>query len=661
MIDFIYQYEASIRLSVFLGGFSLLALWEWAKPKRELTQVKFKRWFNNIALVVCSTVVVRMVLPTAAIGIAYLVEQKHLGFANLLELPFWLKVLITFILLDLTIYFQHAMFHVLPVMWRFHRVHHSDLDCDVTTGLRFHPVEILFSILIKFITIVALGAPVLTVILFEAALNLMSMFTHSNIHLNNTFERMLRWFVVTPDMHRVHHSTRENETNSNFGFNISLWDRIFATYMAEPKAGHLGMTIGLDQFREPSWQRFSGLIYLPFSTRIKGYAINYRDTKNADELALAKEIAIQNQEKAKLASELSSYIKAIDQHALVSVTDSSGIIIQVNGKFTEISGYSKQELLGQDHRIVNSGTHPKAFFAELWTTITSGNNWHGEICNRAKNGTLYWIDSTIAPIKDVDGTIDRYISIGLDVTERKYHEVELIAAKQEAESANNAKSEFLSNMSHELRTPMNAVMGFSQLLQSDDTLTAEQKDSVQEITMGGKHMMTLINEVLDLSNIEAGKLKFSLEDCNLNNILKECLTFIESLAVNQSIRLFNNINPTTNYTIHVDYTRFKQVMLNLLSNAIKYNREKGTVTLSCDVMDNNQLRINVSDTGHGLTEKELQRLFKSFVRIGEYKGVDGTGIGLVITKRLVELMGGTVGVESEIGKGSHFWVQVPLS
>ena len=304
MIDFIYNYEAIIRLSVFLGGFSMLALWEWSKPKRELTQVKFKRWFNNIAMVVCSTAIVRLIVPVAVIGVAHYVELAQWGFSNLLELPYWFSVLISFILLDLAIYFQHAMFHVLPILWRFHRVHHSDLDFDLTTGLRFHPGEVLISLLIKFTTIVALGAPVLSVILFEISLNLMAMFTHSNIRLNATFERVLRWFVVTPDMHRVHHSILENETNSNFAFNISVWDRIFGTYIAEPKAGHLGMTIGLEQFSESRWQKFTKLIYMPFAIGIRGYAINYRDTKNEDELALARKLATYNQEKAKLVFEI---------------------------------------------------------------------------------------------------------------------------------------------------------------------------------------------------------------------------------------------------------------------------------------------------------------------------------------------------------------------
>ena len=304
MIELIYKSEAIIRLSVFLGGFTLLSVWEWILPSRELSQSKVKRWLNNLGLVVSSTILVHILVPIAAVGVAHLAEQEQWGLINYTELPFWLKVIGCFILLDMSVYLQHVMFHVLPVMWRFHRVHHSDLDCDVTTGLRFHPVEILISILIKMLVIMLLGAPVLSVILFEVVLNLMSMFTHSNIRLNSQFERMLRWVFVTPCMHRVHHSIRENETNSNFAFNLSLWDRIFGTYIAEPQAGQQGMTIGLDQFREPSWQAFSGLLYMPFSLKVRGYAINYRDTRNADELDLARTIAEQNKEKARLAEQL---------------------------------------------------------------------------------------------------------------------------------------------------------------------------------------------------------------------------------------------------------------------------------------------------------------------------------------------------------------------
>ena len=436
MIDFIYNNEAAIRLSIFISAFVLLALWEWRWPKRVLMQNKPKRWFNNIALMVTGTLVVRVAVPMAAVGAAYFAENQHIGFANHFELPLWLEMVVIFVLLDLSIYFQHAMFHVLPVMWRFHRVHHSDLDFDVTTGVRFHPVEILISIFIKIFLIVTWGAPVLAVILFEIVLNYMSMFTHCNICLNEKVERVLRWIFVTPDMHRVHHSIRENETNSNFAFNFSVWDRIFGTYRAEPEAGQLGMTIGLTYFRENKWQNYGGLLSTPFSTNVNGYAINYRDTVNANELAQAKEIAQQHEEKAKLATELDGYLQAIGQHALVSVTDSNGVIIEVNDKFVEVSGYSREELLGQNHRIVNSGLHDKEFFDGMWLTITSGENWHDEVCDRAKNGELYWVDTTIVPIKSSDGKIERYLSVRVDISERKKYELGIEKVNQTLTDAN---------------------------------------------------------------------------------------------------------------------------------------------------------------------------------------------------------------------------------
>ena len=436
MIETLYHNEATIRLSIFLGAFLLLAIWEWRWPKRVLTQDKIKRWFNNIALMVTGTLVVRVVIPMAAIGVAYVAEKEHLGFANYFELPLWLEVVIVFVILDLAIYFQHAMFHVLPVMWRFHRVHHSDLDYDITTGVRFHPVEILISVFIKMFLIVTLGAPVLAVILFEIALNFMSMFTHCNIYLNEKVERVLRWFIVTPDMHRVHHSVQENETNSNFAFNISIWDRIFGTYRAEPEAGQLGMTIGLTQFREKKWQNYGGLLSTPFSSNVKGYAINYRDTINARELAQAKEIACQHEEKVKLAIQMDSYMQAVGQYALVSVTDRTGNIIEVNDKFVEVSGYSCDELLGQSHRIINSGIHDKAFFEDMWITISSGRKWSGEVCNRNKNGELYWVDSAIVPIRGGDGEIERYVSVRVDISERKKYELGIERVNQELTDAN---------------------------------------------------------------------------------------------------------------------------------------------------------------------------------------------------------------------------------
>jgi len=436
LTTFLYQNEALIRLSLFIGGFFLLSLWEWFTPKRVLTQVKIKRWFSNIAMIVCGTLLTRLLLPIATIGVAYFVDQHQWGLANHVSWPFWLKVVVSFVALDFIIYLQHTCFHVLPSLWRIHRVHHSDLDFDISTGLRFHPLEIFISILIKFIAITALGAPVLSVILFEVVLNFMSMFSHSNIRLNKKLEHVIRWFIVTPDMHRVHHSIEENETNSNFSFNFSIWDRIFGTYIAQPVAGHLDMIIGLEQFQKPHWQNVISLLKMPFITGIHGYAINYRDTKNADELTLAREIALHSQQKETLATELASYMKAINKHALVSVSDVNGKIIQVNEKLCEVSGYSREELLGKDHSILNSGTHSAEFFKELWRTIKTGGSWQGEICNRKKDGSLYWVDSTIVPSRDLDGNIERYISVRIDITAHKFHELELEKANQELADAN---------------------------------------------------------------------------------------------------------------------------------------------------------------------------------------------------------------------------------
>lgn len=436
IVDYIYDNEATIRLNIFLGAFIILALLEWQWPKRALEQKKTKRWLNNISLIVTSTLIVRVIMPTAAVGAAYLAEQHHLGFFNHSDIPFWLQMVIVFIVLDLSVYLQHVFFHVMPIMWRFHRVHHSDLDCDVTTGVRFHPVEILLSIIIKIALILLWGAPVLAVILFEMVLNFMSMFTHSNIRLNEHFECVLRWFFVTPDMHRVHHSVKENETNSNFAFHISIWDRIFGTYKAAPEAGHQAMEIGLEQFRGDECQQFKSLMLMPFYGGMRGYAINYRDTVNERELAQAREISLQIQQKAKLAAELDVYLQAIGEHALVSVTDGDGNIIEANDKFCEVSGYSRNELLGKDHSLVNSGVHDDDFFKEMWSTISSGKKWQGEVCNRAKNGELYWVDSAIIPILDDDGKVERYVSVRVDVSQRKKYELGIEKVNRQLTDAN---------------------------------------------------------------------------------------------------------------------------------------------------------------------------------------------------------------------------------
>ncbi len=275
--QFVLAYEPAIRLGFFLGVFALIALWEVAAPRRALTVSRALRWSSNLGLVALNTVVLRLVFPLAAVGLAAFCAENGWGLLNHFQAPFWLAVPLAVIAMDFVIWLQHVMVHAVPALWRLHRVHHADLDYDVTTGTRFHPLEIVLSMLIKFATIVVLGPPVLAVVIFEVLLNATSMFNHGNIRLPLGVDRVLRWFVVTPDMHRVHHSIEDDETNSNFGFNLPWWDRLFGTYRDQPRAGHLGMTIGIRDFTNPrEVDRLDGMLLLPFRGEIKDYAINRR-------------------------------------------------------------------------------------------------------------------------------------------------------------------------------------------------------------------------------------------------------------------------------------------------------------------------------------------------------------------------------------------------
>jgi sterol desaturase/sphingolipid hydroxylase (fatty acid hydroxylase superfamily) len=238
-----------IRLAFFLGILVLMAAWEIAAPKRHQTVGRWVRWPNNLAVAALNTVFLRILFPTAAVGWALVGEERAWGLLNNLNTPQWAAVMLSLALLDLAIYLQHVLFHAVPVLWRLHRMHHADLDFDVTTGTRFHPLEILLSMLIKLTVIAALGPPAVAVLIFEVLLNATSMFNHGNVRIPPGIDQALRWLVVTPDMHRVHHSVIPTETNSNFGFNLPWWDRLCGTYRAQPAAGHEGMTIGIEQFR----------------------------------------------------------------------------------------------------------------------------------------------------------------------------------------------------------------------------------------------------------------------------------------------------------------------------------------------------------------------------------------------------------------------------
>jgi PAS domain S-box-containing protein len=605
---------------------------------------------------------------------------------------------------------------------------------------------------------------------------------------------------------------------------------------------------------------------------------------------------------------------AVDEHAIISIADVKGDIIHVNDRFCAISGYSREELLGQNHRMVKSDTHPPEFYRELWRTIGVGRTWHGQVCNRRSNGELYWVDATIVPVLDEAGKPARYISIrtditslkhseealrlseerfsfavegagdgisdwnivtgerilsgnyevmlgfakgemvptaaawkdsihpddqgrmvqhlqnylsgksldydvqlrlcckdgsykwilcrgtvvardaggnptrmigiysnisehkkaeesvkqasqysrslieasldplvtisaegkitdvntateqvtgvvradlvgsdfavyftdpaqaregyqqvfakgfvtdyplairhtsgkiidvlynasvyrddagkvlgvfaaARDVTERKKAEVALVGARESAERANHAKSAFLSSMSHELRTPMNAILGFSQMLEYDGALNEDQQDNVNEILKGGRHLLELINEVLDLAKIESGRIDLSIEAVELSTLVEDCHQMILPLAAARKIGLSMMVHKDT--AVQADRIRLKQVLLNLLSNAIKYNRHGGEIRLGLQAIANGWLRISVSDDGCGIAPEHMEQLFQPFTRINaSHSDIEGTGIGLTISRRLVELMGGKVGVDSQAGLGSTFWIELPLA
>ncbi|MDH5393005.1 MAG: response regulator [Gammaproteobacteria bacterium] len=482
----------------------------------------------------------------------------------------------------------------------------------------------------------------------------------------------------------------------------------------------------------------------------------------------------------------------MDQHDIVSTADISGQITSVNDRFCEISGYSREELLGKNHNLLKSERHSRSFYNDLWATISSGKIWHGSICNLSKNGDEYWVESTIVPFLDDRGKPYKYVSartditvlrnseerlsrsqefanmgtwdwnihtgelfwsdliwplfgyekaktamtydnfmaavhpddrqmvadavndcvqkgtdyniehrviwsdgsehwlqesgdvvrteqgkalhmLGVvqDITDRKQTERDLMHAHEEAENANRAKSQFLSSMSHELRTPLNAIIGFSQLmkLETDQPLTEIQKDNVNEISTAGEHLLELINEVLDLSKIEAGHIELSIGTVVLGEVIAESIQLIKPLAEKRGIDIclsrdgveigFEELFMQNN-TARADSTRLKQVLLNLLSNAVKYNIDKGKVTICCQHMTNKMSRISITDTGAGLSPDQQLKLFKPFERIGaEHSSIEGTGIGLVITKKIVEIMGGAIGVDSQPGKGCSFWFELP--
>ena len=542
MLEIIYSNEPTIRLSVFLGGILVLASWEWLMPARELSQAKLPRWVGNFSLVFLSTFLIRLLVPFASVGVAVLAEQNQWGVINLLEIAFELKAFLAFIALDFFIYLQHAMFHVLPLMWRFHRVHHSDLDCDVSTGLRFHPVEMLVSIIFKLLVIMLIGAPVITVIIFEVILNFMAMFTHANIKLPPKLDYVTRYFIVTPEMHRLHHSVHENETNSNFGFCISLWDRMMGTYMAKSIHSDSVEKIGLYRFREPAWQNLLGLLKMPLSGNLSGYSINSRDARNEEELE------------------------------------------QVNKK--------------------------------LRHTI------------REK--------------------------------ETKMEELQL--AKEIAEKANQSKSEFLANMSHELRTPLHAILSFSRfgIKKSKDSDSERGKGYFVKIEASGNRLLSLVNDLLDLSKYEAGAMMLELEDNDLAEITRHVISEFDVITEEKtlSIELQNNMKDNL---VECDQIKVEQVIRNLISNAVKFSPTKTEIQIVLsECTDASEVKFSIRDHGVGIPKDDIDTIFDKFVQSSKTKtGAGGTGLGLSICREVISLHKGRLQARSDVDSGTEFYFHLP--
>jgi PAS domain S-box-containing protein len=344
----------------------------------------------------------------------------------------------------------------------------------------------------------------------------------------------------------------------------------------------------------------------------------------------------------------------------IGIADHKGRFIYQNSAQAQELGYPEEEIVGQPFTMVLNEDSAERFAAEIIGSVAAGGDWAGEVPLQRKDGSRFISFSNISCIKGERGPTQYFFNIFSDFSEELARRSELAQAKESAERANQAKSEFLSGMSHELRTPMNAIIGFSQLMEYDDTLPDEHKDNVHEIIKAGHLLLELINEVLDLAKIESGHIDLSMEPVEVGAIVQECLNLVRPLADNRDIKLSHS--ELHGAAVLADRTRLRQVLLNLLSNAIKYNRAGGSVRLEVRPQGTDRLRILVTDTGPGIPAVRLGELFQPFNRLNaENSGIEGTGIGLAITRRIVELMGGSVDVDSEVGVGSTFWIEFPLS
>ncbi|MCZ4319883.1 CHASE domain-containing protein [Aequorivita viscosa] len=377
-----------------------------------------------------------------------------------------------------------------------------------------------------------------------------------------------------------------------------------------------------------------------------------------------EKLTISEQKLRQSIQEISDYKQALDASSSVTISDSDGIIREVNANFCELSKYSRDEVIGRSHKISNSGYHPKSFFTNLWTTISEGEIWRGEIKNKAKDGSYYWVDTTIIPFLDTTGKPYQYVSIRIDITNKKSVEADLIKAKQAADAANLAKTQFLANMSHEIRTPMNAVIGFSELL-AKSVEDEKQRSQVESIRSSGQNLLKIINDILDLSKIEAGKIDIVTTPIKLSNLLYDIEDVFAEKVKSKQITLDIDYENVFEKTLLLDEVRIRQILFNLIGNAVKFTDE-GFVSLSIDSKQNSaathvDLTIIVKDTGIGIPVAEQESIFDPFNQpLGQnFTKYGGSGLGLSITKKLINKMNGSISLNSEVGEGSTFRVTLP--
>jgi PAS domain S-box-containing protein len=373
------------------------------------------------------------------------------------------------------------------------------------------------------------------------------------------------------------------------------------------------------------------------------------------------ELTISEKKLTQSLKQITDYKFALDESSIVAVTDNKGVITYVNTLFCKISKYKKEELLGNTHSLVNSGYHSADVFVDLWKTISAGKVWRGELKNKAKDGTFYWVDSTIVPFMNENGKPYQFIAIRFDITYKKQAEKALLKAKEDAVSANQAKSEFLANMSHEIRTPMNSVIGFSELL-SRSIKNEKQLSQVKSIQSSGKTLLKIIDDILDLSKIEANKVEINTSPIQLHSLMAEIENMFIFKADEKDLHFLIEYESPIPQIVYIDEIRVRQVLFNLIGNAIKFT-DKGSVIVTVDTCwkyDKIDLIFRIKDSGIGIPVDQQKAIFDPFTQQKNQSAkYGGTGLGLSITKKLIEKMNGHIELESEVGNGSNFTVVLP--